>query len=78
MSKDELRSLLKPRGFRPFRLHLVDGDSLDVPHPEFAALSPNGRTLILFDAESGGMREIVDTLLIVSVDFGTPASSEGL
>ena len=74
MSKDELISLLRPAGFRPFRLHVADGRSAEVPHPEFAALSPDGRTLIVFDAKTGGMREIIDTVLIVSVDFEIPAS----
>ena len=73
MSKDELRSLLTAKAFRPFRLYLADGRSTEVPHSEFAAISPDGRTLIVFDAKTGGMREIIDTLLIVSAEFETPA-----
>jgi hypothetical protein len=34
MPPDELRSLIRARPFVPFRLHLTDGRSFDVRHPD--------------------------------------------
>jgi hypothetical protein len=74
MSKDELAALLQPKTFRPFRVQLADGDSAEIPHPEFAALSPAGESLVVFNAKTGHVSQIIDTYLIVSANFGTPAA----
>ena len=44
MSPDQFRSSLRAVPFVPFRIHLVDQRSFDVPHPEFVMLVPSGRT----------------------------------
>jgi len=45
MSADDLRSLLRATPFRPFTVYLPSDKSFSVQHPEFAALTPPGRTL---------------------------------
>ena len=35
LSQNEIRDLKHTSPFKPFRLHLADGKTLRVPHPEF-------------------------------------------
>jgi hypothetical protein len=35
MTQQDIRDLIRAHPFQPFRLHLVDGNSLRVPHPDF-------------------------------------------
>lgn len=35
LTQKEIRELVHGTAFKPFRLHLADGKSLRVPHPEF-------------------------------------------
>jgi hypothetical protein len=73
MTRDELRSVILASPFRPFRLRFSSGAHLDVPHPEFIAMSPGGRTAVVFTApgswETGSPFCIVDLLLVESVEF---------
>jgi hypothetical protein len=66
VSPDQLRASLRAVPFVPFRIHLVDQRSFDVPHPEFAALSTSGRTAYAF-ATGSDVAELIDTALIVSL-----------
>ena len=40
MRPDDLRRLLRQQPFRPFRLHVSDGATYDITHPEMAAVTP--------------------------------------
>lgn len=66
MTIDQLKAMHQARPFQPFRIHLVDGRSLDVLHPEFLAHTPLGRTIIV--AKESDSFEIVDLLLVVSLE----------
>lgn len=65
MTADALRQLLRAQPFRPFDIHLADGRSLAVAHPDFVALEPSGRTIAI-GVESNGF-ELVDLLLVTSL-----------
>ena len=41
MRADEIRAHLRRQPFRPIRVHISDGSSYEVPHPEFAFVSRN-------------------------------------
>jgi hypothetical protein len=66
MTVEQLRGLYSKRPFQPFRVHLADGRSLDVEHPEFMAFSQSGRTVII--SKSDDSSEIVDLLLVTSLE----------
>ena len=66
MSPEQLRQSLRAAPFQPFRINLADGRSFDVPHPEFASLSPTGRTVLVFSAGSE-LAEAIDVPLVVSL-----------
>lgn len=66
VNADELKQLLRTSVFRPFTLHSPDKAFL-ISHPESAALSPGGDTLIIFHKDDGGF-EILDVPLISRVE----------
>jgi hypothetical protein len=73
MTIEQLRNMLHAQPFRPFDIHLADGRSLPVEHPEFVGQSPSGRTIGVGLADD--TIEIVDLLLVTSLKprpNGTP------
>ena len=66
MTLDRLRELHQARPFRSFRIHLADGRSLDVTHPESLAYAPRPRTLFVVKPDENVER--VDLLLVTSLE----------
>jgi hypothetical protein len=58
MTVEQLRKVHQARPFEPFNLHMADGRSIPVEHPEFLALSSAGRTISV--GLPDGTFEIVD------------------
>jgi hypothetical protein len=67
MSPSELRHLLQASPFRPIRICGGGNKTYSIPHPEFAALSPYGDTLIIFLPRSGG-HDVVDVAQIERIE----------
>jgi hypothetical protein len=65
MTIEQLRELHQARPFQPFDIHLADGRTLTVRHPEFLSHTPAGRTIAVSDTDE--TIEIVDLLLVVSL-----------
>jgi hypothetical protein len=65
MTIEKLRKMHQARPFQPFDIHLADGRSLPVPHPEVLAVPPPGRTIGVGLAD--GTIEIVDLLLVTTL-----------
>jgi hypothetical protein len=72
MTIEQLRAVYQAQPFRPFTLHLADGDKLHVPHADFLSHSPNGRTLIVY-AEDDSF-SIVDLLLVTRLEVQNGAA----
>lgn len=51
MHRDQLRTLLRARPFRPFRVFTTDGAAIPVWHQDFAYLAPDGRTLFVYQRD---------------------------
>jgi hypothetical protein len=66
VTPDQLRSALRAAPFVPFRIHLVDQRTFDVPHRVFAWLVPSGRTVYVASPDHEGA-ETIDVALIVSL-----------
>lgn len=77
MTPDQLRSALRAAPFVPFRIHLVDQRTFDVPHREFAWMVPSGRTVFVASVAHEGA-EIIDVALIVSLSpiDGNPSRAQ--
>jgi hypothetical protein len=65
MTVDQLRKMHQAKPFQPFDIHLADGKSVPVEHPEMLAISPPGRTIGVGVAD--GTIEIIDLLLVTSL-----------
>jgi hypothetical protein len=66
MSPDSIRQLVRATPFEPIEIHLADGRTLEVPHPDFIALTRSGRSVIVTDPHQDENWEIVDVFLILS------------
>jgi hypothetical protein len=62
----EIRRLLSARPFVPFTIHPADGVELHVPTVDHAAVSPNGRTVVVFFDD--GTAQFLFPLLIARVE----------
>ena len=65
MTIEQLRKMHQARPFQSFDIHLADGRSLPVDHPEFLAVTPPGRTIGV--GLTDGTIEVVDLLLVTSL-----------
>ena len=66
MTIKEIRNLYEARPFQPFIIHLADGRTIPVDHPEFLASSPSGRTIIVYRQDDSF--NIVDLLLVTDLE----------
>lgn len=66
MTIDQIRRLHQAKPFHPFDIHLADGRTVAVDHPEMLAVPPPGRTIGV--GMPDGTIEIVDLLLVVSLN----------
>ncbi|HEX4124624.1 MAG TPA: hypothetical protein VHY37_07840 [Tepidisphaeraceae bacterium] len=67
MTTEQLRIAWHAQPFRPFVIHLADGRHIDVVHSEFLALSPSGRTIIVYQPDESW--NVVDLLLVTDLEF---------
>lgn len=66
MTIEQIRELYQKRPFEPFEIHLVDGRTLKVEHPELISRSASGRTIAV--GRPDDVIETVDLLLVVSIN----------
>ena len=72
MTIEQLRNLYSAQPFRPFVMHLADGRSIAVAHPEFLASAPSGRTVTVYQPDD--TINIVDLLLVTDVEIKAAAN----
>ena len=75
MTTDQLNSFIPARPFRPFRIHMADGRTVDVNHPEWIAYA-SGRIALV--AKLDDSLEVVNLLLVeggVPFETGVPATA---
>jgi hypothetical protein len=54
--------------FKPFEIHVADGDVLKAPHPELMWMTPGGRTIFVATGPNESDRiAIVDLLLVTKL-----------
>jgi hypothetical protein len=67
MTTERMLEALRQRPFLPFLLHVADGRTVAVSHPEQAALHPQGRTMIVDQPDESW--QLVDLLLVTGIEF---------
>ena len=66
MTSERVRELWKAEPFNPFVIHLADGRNIPVRHREFLALSPSGRTAVVFQPDDTA--NYIDLLLVTDLE----------
>jgi hypothetical protein len=67
MTTEQLRAAHKAAPFRPFNLHMVNGNIHRVDHPEFFNYRPGTRTASVIGPK--GEFYVLDTMLICELSF---------
>jgi hypothetical protein len=62
----QVRELHRAQPFKPFTIHMADGRRIAVKHPEFMALAPSGRTVIVYQLDESF--DIIDLLLVTDLE----------
>ena len=73
MAVSTIRDAIKAAPFQPFIVYVADQRSYTIPHPDFVAIGPNNRTLIVFHDDGGA--SLLDMLMITGIDLLPPADS---
>lgn len=74
MRIEQLRQRWAVEPFRPFTIHLADGRGLLVKHREFLAISPSGRSIIVYQPDDSF--NLVDLMLVT--DLEVPANGKNV
>jgi hypothetical protein len=77
MKLERLREVMHAAPFQPFTIHVADGRSVEVPHPDFIALMGNGRTAIVTspDEHAAPSWLLIDVPLITQLEVqGNPSN----
>jgi hypothetical protein len=70
MTSNIIRDLLRAVPFRPFTRHVADGKSLQIEHPENAAITQDGRMFFVNTKDEDWER--VDVFLVTRVETSSP------
>ena len=70
MTSNIIRNLLTAVPYRPFTVHVADGKSVRVDHPECAAITQGGRMFFVNTKDEDW--EWIDVFLITRVETATP------
>jgi len=80
MRPEELMALLRKRPFVPFRIHMTDGHTYEIPHPEVMVVGRSHAFIGLRPDPQTGVVDRTDyfaLLHIVRVEVLTPVGSTG-
>jgi hypothetical protein len=72
MTADAIKDALHTIPFVPFALKVVGGKKYAVPHPDFVAISPTGRTLVLYT--EGDRSTVIDIALVSQLERQSSAA----
>jgi hypothetical protein len=67
MTIEQLERVHRIRPFIPFRIHVADGSSVLVRHPELLVRAPAGRTILVNTGEN--QVEVIDLLLVTKLSY---------
>jgi hypothetical protein len=73
MTVEQLRNVHDAVPFRPFTVHVGDGRSFRVEHPEFLSRSPSGRTIVVHLPDESF--SVLDMLLVTELEVHPPRPS---
>ena len=74
MKIGKIRAALDAQPFRPFFIHVADGERIPVEHEDFVALQPAGREIIVFQKDNS--HQIIDFLLVTRLEMQDGANRQ--
>lgn len=66
MTTDRFRAVLHQVPFVPFAIRMADSRAIEVPHPDFVAFAPSGRTVIVVHPNEA--YSVLDLLLMSKLE----------
>jgi len=75
MTIEQVRNLYNAAPFKPFIIHLADGRQIPVKHREFMAISPSGRTIVVYQTDDTS--NIIDLLLVTDLEVRNGKAPKG-
>jgi len=73
MTVEQLKNVHRAQPFRPFTIHMGDGRSFYVKHPDYISRSPSGRTIIVHGDDDSF--SILDMLLVTELEVHASGQS---
>jgi hypothetical protein len=73
MTTEQFRATLHQQPFRPFTIRMADGRAFEVAHRDFVAMSPSGRTVIVYESDEN--YSILDLLLMSELQVSNGQSA---
>jgi len=71
MTVEQLKNVMHAQPFQPFTVHMGDGRSFLVKHPDYIARSPSGRTIVIYNDDESS--SILDMLLVTELEIHPPS-----
>ena len=75
MTVESLRDAQHRQPFIPFSIHMADGKSILVPHPDFISIHPTGR--VVFVHKENGGSHLLDRMLMTQIEYTENGEQEG-
>ena len=70
MNVEQIKDLNNAQPFRPFTIHSADGCDVTVHHPEFIALAPSGKSMVVYQPDDSF--RIIDVRLATALGVTSP------
>ena len=67
MTIEQFQSAFKRKPFRPFVIHLADGEKVEVKSKDFFRDVPGGRTVTIWQPDES--ESVIDLLLVTRLEF---------
>jgi len=68
---NDLRKAMPQQPFQPFQICMADAQTFGLPHPEFMAVEPGGRTCVVWGTD--GTAQFLSIGLVAGLEFEPPA-----
>ena len=72
--KARIRELLQARPFRPFIVHMADGQEYRIDYPDFVLASSSNQSIIIIEQPENDRIHQISALLITSIEQITDAN----
>jgi hypothetical protein len=75
MKIDQIRAVMHAAPFQPFIIHVADGNTAAVPHPDFIAIHGNRAVIVTSPDSKEPAFRMIDGAMITQLEIsGTPAN----